>query len=112
MLGGPGRTTGSNTRIDISGVGNNGRMPPLSRRALLATVVAGSASGVAGCNAFSRDSSSTPTPSDGFGGIPLSVADGVPLPDGADVVTVDDPVGGHVALPSRPIGHRGSALRA
>ncbi|RZV06117.1 hypothetical protein BDK88_4074 [Natrinema hispanicum] len=73
-------------------------MPPLSRRALLATVVAGSSSGVAGCNALSKDSSSTPTSSDGFGGIPLYVAEGVPLPDGADVVTVDDPVGGHVAL--------------
>ena len=98
MLGGPGRTTGSNRRIEISGSGSNGRMPPLSRRALLATVVAGSSSGVAGCNALSKDSSSTPTSSDGFGGIPLYVAEGVPLPDGADVVTVDDPVGGHVAL--------------
>jgi hypothetical protein len=72
-------------------------MPPLSRRSLLATVTAGAASSVAGCNALSRHT--TPDASrDGFSTTPLYVADGVPLPDGVDVITVDDPVGGDVAL--------------
>jgi hypothetical protein len=73
-------------------------MSPLSRRALLATVAAGSAGSLAGCNALSRDSSPSPPPSGGFGGGPLYVADGVSLPDDADVVAVEDPVGGDAAL--------------
>ncbi|MFA9516875.1 hypothetical protein ACERIT_06615 [Halopenitus sp. H-Gu1] len=38
------------------------------------------------------------TQPDGFDGMPLYVADGVPLPDGADPLTVEDPIGGQIAL--------------
>lgn len=63
-------------------------MPPLSRRALLATVAAGVTGGVAECNALSREPPPTPTQADGFGRMPLYVADGVPLPEGAEPLTV------------------------
>jgi hypothetical protein len=73
-------------------------MSPLSRRALLTTVAAGSAASVAGCNAVSRDTTPTPAQFDRPDGTPLYVADGVPLPEGADPPTVEDPVGGRIAL--------------
>jgi len=73
-------------------------MPPRSRRALLAAVVAGFAGSIAGCNTLSEESSPTPTLYDGFDGLPLYVADGVRLPEGVDLLTVEDPVGGRIAL--------------
>ncbi len=97
-----GLDAGPSHRIEVSGRATDGRMPSLTRRALLGVTVAGAA-GAAGCAARSRTASPTPGAPDELDRAPLYVADGVALPDGADPITVEDPVGGRVALfPSDP----------
>ncbi|WP_048077345.1 hypothetical protein [Halorubrum sp. AJ67] len=72
-------------------------MPSRSRRALLAAVGTGFAGGLAGCSARLGNLTSQTDPNE-FSVGPLYVADGVPLPDGADPQTVDDPAAARVAL--------------
>ncbi|QAU12550.1 hypothetical protein EKH57_07325 [Halorubrum sp. BOL3-1] len=73
-------------------------MPSRSRRALLAAVGAGFAGGLAGCSARIGDLSTARTSPNDFDVGPHYVADGVPLPDGADPRTVEDPAAGRIAL--------------
>ena len=73
-------------------------MPSRSRRALLAAVGTGFAGGLAGCSARIGDLSTAQTGPNEFDVGPVYVADGVPLPDGADPQTVEDPAAGRVAL--------------
>jgi hypothetical protein len=91
---------------------SNACMPPLSRRALLSTLAASSTSCLAGCNALSRDSHSPSTQSRNFGGNPLYIADGVPLPEESDPVTVEGPTGGRLALFPPELSDTAAPLRA
>ncbi|ELZ47840.1 hypothetical protein C464_07960 [Halorubrum coriense DSM 10284] len=87
-------------------------MPPHSRRALLATAATGLAGGAAGCNAPLGGGPSS-RPSARLDEVdPLYVADGVPLPDGSDPLTVEDPTGGRVALFPAVDADREEALAA
>ena len=87
-------------------------MLPRSRRSLLATVATGLAGGVAGCTTRIGGSSASPPPARIADVDPLYVADGVPLPDGADPLTVEDPTGGRLALFPAGNADRDEALAA
>lgn len=73
-------------------------MPPLSRRALLATAAAGTAGSVAGCSGFLDTSSTTSTPRHGLENRTLHAADEVSVPrvDGLDRTA--DPSSADVAV--------------
>jgi hypothetical protein len=73
-------------------------MPPLSRRALLATAAAGTAGSVAGCSAFLDESSTTSTPRHGLENRTLHAADGVSIPRVGGLDRTADPSNADVAV--------------